>query len=59
MEAIGVRDDAAIITYCTVGGRASTAWFALTRILGRPDVRVFDGSWALWGLTPSTPVTSA
>jgi len=59
VEAIGVRDDAAIITYCTVGGRASTAWFALSRILGRSDVRVFDGSWALWGLTPYTPVTSA
>ena len=55
---LGVAQDAAIITYCTVGGRASTAWFALTRILGRPDVRVFDGSWAQWGLTSSTPVTS-
>jgi thiosulfate/3-mercaptopyruvate sulfurtransferase len=58
VEALGIRDDAAIITYCTVGGRASTAWFALSRILGRPDVRVFDGSWAQWGLTPFTPVAS-
>jgi len=58
-EELGVPQDAAIITYCTVGGRASTAWFALTRILGRPDVLVFDGSWAQWGLTPSTPVTTA
>lgn len=59
VQSLGIADDAAIITYCTVGGRASTAWFALTKILGRPDVRVFDGSWAQWGLTPSTPVTSA
>ena len=58
IEALGVRDDDAIITYCTVGGRASTAWLALTTILGRTDVRVFDGSWAQWGLTPNTPVTS-
>ncbi len=58
VESLGIPDDAAIITYCTVGGRASTAWFALTKILGRTDVRVFDGSWAQWGLTPSTPVTS-
>jgi len=58
VHALGMPDDAAIITYCTVGGRASTAWFALAKILDRPDVRVFDGSWAQWGLTASTPVTS-
>jgi len=58
VHALGMPGDAAIITYCTVGGRASTAWFALAKILDRPDVRVFDGSWAQWGLTPSTPVTS-
>jgi thiosulfate/3-mercaptopyruvate sulfurtransferase len=45
-----------VITYCTIGGRASTAWFALTYLLGRDNVRVYDGSWAEWGLLPSTPV---
>ena len=58
VEDLGIPDDVAIITYCTVGGRASTAWFALAKLLGRPDVRVFDGSWAQWGLAPSSPVTS-
>ncbi len=45
-----------LITYCTIGGRAATAWFVLTYLLGRDRVRVYDGSWAEWGRTPGTPV---
>jgi thiosulfate/3-mercaptopyruvate sulfurtransferase len=45
-----------LITYCTIGGRASTAWFVLSYLLGRADVRVYDGSWAEWGRMAGTPV---
>lgn len=45
-----------LITYCTIGGRAATAWFVLTCLLGRDRVRVYDGSWAQWGRTAGTPV---
>ena len=48
--------DAELITYCTIGGRASTAWFVLTYLLGRDRVRVYDGSWAEWGRLPGAPV---
>jgi thiosulfate/3-mercaptopyruvate sulfurtransferase len=44
-----------LITYCTIGGRASTAWFVLTYLLGRDRVRVYDGSWAEWGRMAGTP----
>ena len=45
-----------LITYCTIGGRASTAWFVLSYLLGRDRVRVYAGSWAEWGRMPGTPV---
>ena len=45
-----------VITYCTIGGRAATAWFVLTYRLGRSHVRVYDGSWAEWGRLPRAPV---
>ena len=51
---VGTHSD--VITYCTIGGRASTAWFALTYLIGRDNVRVYDGSWAEWGLLPTAPV---
>jgi thiosulfate/3-mercaptopyruvate sulfurtransferase len=49
-------DGRELVTYCTIGGRAATAWFVLTHLLGRDAVRVYDGSWAEWGRAPGTPV---
>jgi thiosulfate/3-mercaptopyruvate sulfurtransferase len=53
---VDLSDDSQLITYCTIGGRASTVWFVLTYLLGRKNVRVYDGSWAEWGRTPTAPV---
>jgi thiosulfate/3-mercaptopyruvate sulfurtransferase len=48
-----------MITYCTIGGRASTAWFILEYLLGREHVLVYGSSWAEWGKLPSAPVECA
>jgi thiosulfate/3-mercaptopyruvate sulfurtransferase len=48
--------DGELITYCTIGGRAATAWFVLTYLIGRDGVRVYDGSWAEWGRRPDTAI---
>ena len=55
-ESAGVTGDKPVITYCTIGNRASHAWFALTYLLGYPDVRVYYGSWVDWGKRADTPI---
>ena len=56
LESAGVRPEQKVITYCTIGNRASQAWFALTHLLGYPDVSVYYGSWVEWGKAANTPV---
>jgi thiosulfate/3-mercaptopyruvate sulfurtransferase len=58
-SSIDLAGDGEVISYCTIGGRACTAWFALTYLLGRKNVRVYDGSWAEWGRMPAKPVAGA
>ena len=55
-SSIDLDSDDDLITYCTIGGRAATAWFVLTYLLGRKHVRDYDGSWAEWGRIAGTPV---
>ena len=55
-EAVGVTDGINIVTYCRLSHRGSLAWFILTRLLGRSNVRVYDGSWTEWGSIVGFPV---
>jgi thiosulfate/3-mercaptopyruvate sulfurtransferase len=55
-DGAGVTKDKGVITYCTIGNRASQAWFALKYVLGYPDVRVYYGSWVEWGKRTDTPI---
>ncbi len=52
----GITPSSEIITYCTIGNRASQAWFALTTLLGYEKVRVYYGSWVEWGMDPDAPI---
>jgi thiosulfate/3-mercaptopyruvate sulfurtransferase len=58
-SSVDLDGETELITYCTIGGRAATAWFVLTQLLGRDRVRVYDGSWAEWGRLVGTPVEAA
>ena len=52
----GLTPDKDIVTYCVRGGLSSHIWFALTQLLGYPNVREYDHSWAEWGNLADAPV---
>ena len=53
----GVPDGEAV-SYCNTGHSAAGNWFALSEILGRPNVRLYDGSMTEWTQDPARPVES-
>jgi len=52
----GVMAEHEVVSYCTIGNRASQAWFGLKYLLGYPNVQVYYGSWAEWGTQAETPI---
>jgi thiosulfate/3-mercaptopyruvate sulfurtransferase len=52
----GITADKEIVTYCRIGERSSHTWFVLTRLLGYPRVRNYDGSWTEWGSLVNVPI---
>ena len=46
------------VSYCNTGHWAATDWFVLHEILGRQDVRLYDGSMVEWTSHANRPVES-
>lgn len=53
---LGITPAKHIITYCVRGGLSTHAWFVLTQLLGYPNVREYDRSWAEWGNLEGMPI---
>jgi thiosulfate/3-mercaptopyruvate sulfurtransferase len=52
----GVIDGEPIIAYCRIGERSAHTWFVLHELLGRDDVKNYDGSWTEWGNMVNVPI---
>jgi thiosulfate/3-mercaptopyruvate sulfurtransferase len=52
----GATEGKQIIAYCRIGERSSHTWFVLKYLLGRHDVKNYDGSWTEWGNLVGAPV---
>jgi thiosulfate/3-mercaptopyruvate sulfurtransferase len=52
----GVLDGPSIIAYCRIGERSAHTWFVLHELLGREDVKNYDGSWTEWGNLVGVPI---
>jgi thiosulfate/3-mercaptopyruvate sulfurtransferase len=52
----GVLDGDPIIAYCRIGERSAHTWFVLHELLGKDDVKNYDGSWTEWGNMVNVPI---
>jgi thiosulfate/3-mercaptopyruvate sulfurtransferase len=48
-----------VVAYCNTGHWAATDWFVLSVVLGRPDVRLYDGSMVEWTADARRPVAGS
>jgi len=52
----GFDDGRSTIAYCRIGERSSHTWFVLHELLGKTDVKNYDGSWAEYGSLVGVPI---
>ncbi|MFC5700280.1 sulfurtransferase [Cohnella faecalis] len=55
-ESAGVLKEKTVVPYCQSNGRGAHTYFAL-RLLGYPNVRPYEGSWAEWGNSEDTEIS--
>ncbi|MGO3326890.1 sulfurtransferase [Gordonia sp. (in: high G+C Gram-positive bacteria)] len=52
----GFDDEKETIAYCRIGERSSHTWFVLQELLGKKNVKNYDGSWVEYGSLVGAPV---
>jgi thiosulfate/3-mercaptopyruvate sulfurtransferase len=52
----GALDGDEVVAYCRIGERSAHTWFVLHELLGKDNVRNYDGSWTEWGNMVGVPV---
>ncbi|WOC12881.1 sulfurtransferase [Gordonia sp. MP11Mi] len=52
----GFDDAKETIAYCRIGERSSHTWFVLQELLGKKNVKNYDGSWVEYGSLVGAPV---
>jgi thiosulfate/3-mercaptopyruvate sulfurtransferase len=52
----GVLNGENVIAYCRIGERSAHTWFVLHELLGKDDVKNYDGSWTEWGNLVDVPI---
>ena len=52
----GVLNGENVIAYCRIGERSAHTWFVLHELLGKDDVKNYDGSWTEWGNMVNMPI---
>lgn len=55
-ENAGLDFDRDIIAYCRIGERSAHTWFVLHELLGKENVKNYDGSWTEYGSLVGVPV---
>ena len=52
----GFDDSKPTIAYCRIGERSSHTWFVLQELLGKQNVKNYDGSWVEYGSLVGVPI---
>jgi thiosulfate/3-mercaptopyruvate sulfurtransferase len=55
-NSMDVTNNKEVITYCRIGERSAYTWFVLKYLLGYPNVKNYEGSWAEWANTVGSPI---
>ena len=53
-----VSADQPVISYCNTGHWAATNWCVLSEVLGRKDVKLYDGSMVEWTANADNPLST-